>query len=503
MDDSSPQALSVAKTPWEIVTSRFEFPAEVAPGIPFIPHPEQIRAINELAALNNQGHWMDVGTGKTFMATAVALYLHIMYGTFAMCVMPPHLTLQWYRWLRKVTDKLTGEPITVTLYAGPPKKREEIKLGGAQFYISSIRMFVKDMSRFRTLGKSKAYYIIDEAHLILTNIETKQFAAMAEMLPAERVAALTGTPNATPLKAYGLIRFTAPGTYRSFAHFKREHVDTVDFWGKPQTFKNLDGIRDALATNSCRLLYSDMYSDLDVPKFMPMEYSLSKDHRKLYRKIASEKVRETSDGGKEDSTQVSKLFHNLGQVVVNFGHFAGDPEKKSEVIRVIRNYMDSIGDEKVVFFAHYQLTVALMCSEFADLGFVPYNGAVSDKDKDANKTRFMTDPSCRGIVIQYRSGSSGLDGLQYASYRMLMVEPGDPNSPDVFIQCVGRLMRRGQQRQVCVGLLQARGTLQPDRYTGLVNADKLASKMLRPGFSLEKELGLDISDDDGWIDYGD
>lgn len=501
--DDSPQALSGAKTPWEIVTSRFEFPKEVAPGIPFIPHPLQIEAINELALLNNQGHWMDVGTGKTFMATAVALYEHMMYGTFTMCVMPPHLTLQWYRWLRKVTDKLTGEPLKVTLYAGPPKKREEIELSGSQFLISSIRIFVKDLDRFKRLPRGKGFYIIDEAHLILTNIETKQFTAMVEMLPVERVAALTGTPNATPLKAYGLIRFVVPGKYRSYAHFKREHVDELDFWNKPVTFKNLEGIKEALATNSHRLLYSDMYSDLDVPKFVPMEYSLSKDHRKLYRKIASEKVRETKDGGKEDSTQVSKLFHNMGQVVVNYGHFAEDPEKKSEVLRVIRGYMDSIGNEKVVFFAHYQLTVALLCSEFSDLGFVPYNGAVSDKDKDANKTRFMEDPSCRGIVIQYRSGSSGLDGLQYASYRMLMVEPGDPNAPDVFIQCVGRLMRRGQQRQVMVGLLQARGTLQPDRYLGLVAADKLASKMLRPGFSLEKELGLDADEDDGWIDYGD
>lgn len=501
--DDSPQALSEAKTPWEIVTSRFEFPKEVAPGIPFIPHPLQIEAINQLASLNNQGHWMDVGTGKTFMATAVALYLHMMYGTFAVCVMPPHLTLQWYRWLRKVTDKLTGEPLKVILYGGPPKKREQIELSGAQFFLSSIRMFVKDLDRFKHLPRGKAFYVIDEAHLILTNVETKQFAAMVEMLPIERVAALTGTPNATPLKAYGLIRFTVPGKYRSYAHFKREHVDELDFWNKPATFKNLDGIRDALATNSHRLLYSDMYDDLDVPKFVPMEYSLSKDHRKLYRKIASEKVRETGDGGKEDSTQVSKLFHNMGQLVLNYGHFAEDPKKKSEAISVLRNYMDSIGDEKVVFFAHYQLTVALMCSEFADLGFVPYNGAVSDKDKDANKTRFMTDPKCRGIVIQYRSGSSGLDGLQYASYRMIMVEPGDPNAPDVFVQCVGRLMRRGQQRQVMVGLLQARATLQPERYLGLVAADKLAAKMLRPGFSLEKELGLDGDEDDGWIDYGD
>lgn len=488
------QSVLTQRTPWEIVTSRFDFPKEVMPGVPFIPHPLQIEAINELAVLPEQGHWMDVGTGKTFMVTAVALYLYMTYGRIAVAIMPPHLVTQWGRWLAKVTDRTTGEPLVVVEYAGTPAKREKMQFVGMQFILASVRIFVGDFDRFIKLPRGKLFYIVDEAHTILANVETKQFEKMHKVLPTEYLAALTGTPGATPMKAYGLIKFVAPGIYRNISHFRREHVEELDFWGKPVSFKNLDKLKAALEVNSKRILYSDMYGDLETPRYIPLEYRLDPAHKKLYNKLSKEKVKELEDGGKMDTTNVSRLIHALGQIVLNWEHFSEDPANKSTGLRVMESIISEVPEgEKVVVFCHYRMTVARICKEFEHLGYLPYNGEVSRKDKDATVDRFMSDPSCRGIVVQYRSGAAGLDGLQYASRTMIMAEPGDPGAPDIFTQCVGRLMRRGQKHQVKVYLMQALGTLQPGRVEGLLNSDRTSGLLIRNAIDLMEQLGVNDS----------
>ena len=87
-------------TPYQKVTERYSFP--------FVAKDWQEKIINNLAILDRSGCYAEVGTGKTFMGTAVALFKKMTAGKSTIVVMPPILIPGWCRWLAKI------EGITVT-----------------------------------------------------------------------------------------------------------------------------------------------------------------------------------------------------------------------------------------------------------------------------------------------------------------------------------------------------------------------------------------------------
>lgn len=463
-------------TPTEIVLSRFTPP-------PYISevHPLQVACINALADLPNEGHWLDMGCGKTLVATFVGLFHRLRYGHPSVVVMPPLLVTQWARWLRGFTPKLN-----VVAYEGTPKERAAMSFEGADFVLVGIQIFKKEFARFNAFFDEKDFtFIVDEATMV-ANIESANYQRCFDFSIGRPRVMLTGTPLNNPMDTYGLMKFSAPGAYKNIKQFENLHVEERDFFKRPVRFKNLGILKERLMTNACRILYEDMHKDSEPPLFTPLNYELEQDHKDLYHKLAEEQMLELENGGKIDATSANRLTHALGQIVVNWGHFAGKPGLASSAVQLIEEKLDEMGDEKLVVFCHYKLTANVLKEKLAKYGCVVVNGDVTQTQKQKNLERFTSDKTCRVIVIQFISGGKGLDGLQHVCYRCLFIEPCQ--QPRDFHQCVARLKRTGQRKRVQVMLAIARGTLQVRGFKNLLNNDDVVNQVIRNAYDLRQMI---------------
>ncbi|MFZ3012150.1 MAG: hypothetical protein WA045_00460, partial [Nitrospira sp.] len=73
-------------TPYSIVRSHFTFPPDIE------EREYQINTVNDLGPLPRAGYYLGGGTGKTFIATVVALFKRLMQGAGTTVItMPPIL----------------------------------------------------------------------------------------------------------------------------------------------------------------------------------------------------------------------------------------------------------------------------------------------------------------------------------------------------------------------------------------------------------------------------
>lgn len=466
-------------TPLDTVLERYVFPFETI-------MPQQIETVNDLAPLQNCGHWLDVGVGKTFTATACSLFHLITLGHQVVVIMPPVLIKQWGRWIRSIKSKPGVPDLTLTEYRGTAAKRAKLSME-VDFVLVGVQMFRKEYIKFYQHYRDLQYtVIIDEATLI-AGINSDQHEKVFEFSIGHHRIPLSGTPIGNPLYGYGLMKFSAPGSYRSYQHFLNTHVAENDFFGNPAVFTELDLLHDKLMVNSKRFLYEDVYKGTQTPLFVKIDYDMEAKHYRLYEKLADEQLLLLPDGGKIDATTASKLLHALGQIVVNQSHFSGLPSDKSNAIALVQEKLDELGDKKLIVFSYYQMTTRALVDAFKKkYGAVSIYGEVSPAQKDQARDKFVDDPACRVIIIQQRSGGFGLDGLQHVCHHAFFIEPCP--QPIVFTQCVGRLKRMGQRKRVMVWIAVAAGTLQVRGFNNLLTNDAIVNQVIRNAYDLRQVI---------------
>ena len=450
-------------TPTEIALSHYT--------LPFRLKPFQVEVVDDLGPLDEQGHYLDPGTGKTACSTVIALFRKIYYQERCVVIMPPILLKQWETWLRSI------KPCpSVVKYAGTPAERKAMSLY-ADFVLVGIQIFKKEYARFEEFFKDKQYVTIVDEATMLSNIGTGNHEKVHDFTVGRPRLMLTGTPMNNPMDAYGLLKFVAPGLYRNMKQFERLHVAERDFFGNPSKWDNLDLLAKNMTVNAKRILLADVYDQMPEVSYIPLNYDLDPKHLKLYRKLAEEELLRLPDGGKIDATQATRLVHALGQIVANWGHFAGDPELEANIIELTKEKLDELGDGKLLIFAHYRMTVALLADKLAKFGTVTVNSEVTQKQKENNLERFKTDPKCRVMIAQVKSAGYGLDGLQFCCNHALYAEPC--TSPRDFGQSVARLVRTGQDKPVQIYMAIAAGTLQARAFENLLKKDEIVNQVIR------------------------
>ncbi|MBK9769014.1 MAG: DEAD/DEAH box helicase [Chloracidobacterium sp.] len=450
-------------TPTEIALSHYT--------LPFNLKPFQVEVVDDLGPLDNEGHYLDPGTGKTACSTVVALFRKLYYDERCVVIMPPILLKQWESWLKTIKPSLS-----VVKYAGTPAERKAMNLD-ADFVLVGIQIFKKEYMRFENHFRDLKYVtIVDEATMI-SNIGTDNHERLMDFTLGKARLMLTGTPLNNPEDAYGLLQFVAPGVYRNKTQFMRVHSFSQDFFGKTVEWGNLELLAENMSLNSKRVLLADVYEQMPEVSYIPLNYDLDPKHLKLYRKLAEEELLRLPDGGKIDATQATRLVHALGQIVINWGHFAGDPKLESETVTLVKEKLDELGDGKLLIFAHYRMSVALLASALAKYGVVTVNSEVTAKQKQVNLERFVNDPKCRVMVAQVKSAGYGLDSLQTVCNHAMYVEPC--TSPRDFTQSVARLVRMGQDKPVQVYMAIASGTLQPRSFNSLLEKDEVVNQVIR------------------------
>lgn len=449
-------------TPYELVTSKYK--------LPFDLYPFQQDGVNKLATLEGAGYYFDVGCGKSATSTASDLYMKIVDGRSVVAVMPPILTRMWKRWL----DSIPG--VTSVIYEGSPARRKGLDIN-VDYLLMSIQVFKNDYEYLAEKLKGRRLVLkVDEATSIknVGSANHKAIRGFRDGMGAH-LQLLTGTPLSTPIDAYAYCKLITPGTYRNLHQFENIHVGERDFFGKVTKWNNLDLLHENMKINSVRVLRHEVLKDLPAETYTPIFYDLEPKHYRLYKELAEQQLLKLQNGGKIDATTPNKLYYALQQIVVNWGHFAGDPTLEPRALELVEEVLSELGDRKLIVVAIYQMTNRMLIEKLSKYGAVGVYGEISPRQQSINVDKFIRDKDCRVLVIQPSSGGYGIDGIQHVCQDMLMIEL--PAVPRDFHQVVARLHRNGQKGNVNIRVAVADRTLQVRKLNDILAKDQLVNRV--------------------------
>ena len=460
-------------TPLEIVLEHYE--------LPFTLRPFQVDAVNYLAPLTRTGLYLEPGLGKTVVCTVCALYKRITGQTeITIGIMPPLLVTQWARWLAKVKPKKGGS-LTVAKYEGTPAQRKQVSFD-VDFVLMGIQIFKQDYERVYAEFFARDYFtFLDEGHSI-KNVGSGNYKTYRDFVEGTPHQILTGTPLNVPEDGYAYINLISPGVYRNLLQFEQVHIVERDLFDRPVEYANLNLLTENLLLNSVRKTKEDVLPDLPECIVAESEYNLDKAHYKLYTQLANDHLLQLPDGDKIDATQVTALFHALGQIVCQWHHFAQDLTKKSKIYYMIEELLEELGHKKLIIFSNYKRTNEEIVRRFGCPGVW---GEIPQRQKLLNIARFLDDDKCRLIAMHPVAAGQGVDGCQHVCQDVLYVEP--PITPSHWTQSLSRVHREGQQKVVTIRMGVALGTLQRDRVTSLKDKEALINPVQGSRAYLSKE----------------
>lgn len=443
---------------------------------PFTMSKLQIEDATKIAEWRRVLGDLPVGYGKTCIATAAALMLQ---PETTVLLLPPILIVQWGQWLRSIPNMGA-----VVEYVGSPVERGSMPIRGARWLLMSYGIFKNDYPRIkRDLKDAVVLTIVDEAHAI-KSYKSILHKRVAEFSMGRDLFLMTGTPMSSPADGYAYVKMNTPSVYRSFGQFENIHVKEKDFFGAVKEWQNLD----VLATNmNMRRVYrtkEEVHADLPKANYIPIYYELSKEHKKLYQKLMTEQLLETERGGKIDATTAQNLYHYSQQIIANFGYFADDESKRSNLLDLIDEVCDQIelgrmydpvlqrpAASKFILWTQYKMTSARMLAYLGTKAkaVAAYSGADSKKSIDL----FLNDPKTVSLVAQPGSAGMGLNP-QHLCWECLFVET--PQRTISFTQSAGRIDRKGQLYNPNIRIAVAKGTVQEGLLQNLWQNDALVNK---------------------------
>jgi SNF2 family DNA or RNA helicase len=414
---------------------------------------KQIAAVEEAAGYGKVLLNLEVGVGKTVIATAIALMLGYEKN---LVIVPPILITPWFNWLTQVGCK-------VVAYRGTPAKRKEIKLKQASWIVMSHDIFRRDYSYIKESVKPVRYsLILDEAHAAKSP-RSVLFRCILELSAGDvGLQLLTGTPISSILDSYSYIKLKTPKAYRSYKAFTDLHVKEYDFFNNPKEFQNLDRLRENFEINTITGTKEEFHGFRVEPFFPDANYELDPAHHKLYVQLVDEQLLLVGDGEVVDVTTSQRLYQALQQVVCNWAHFSGDPSKRSAVYDIIDQTVEEtqcadVSKSKLIIWTRAKMTSRSVLRYVNDVLKVKAVAAYSEVDSEKSIQAFMTDPEVRVLVGQPRSCGAGLNP-QHICWEALYVEL--ESSSILMRQSLGRLVRVGQKHIPRIKIAVAKGTIQ-------------------------------------------
>lgn len=287
------------------------------------------------------------------------------------------------------------------------------------------------------LERRNAVLVVDEAHKCkgLRTLRTERVCGnKGDNLTSRSVYTwyLSGSPIPNrPIEAYPV--FTTAGVlgdYRDFIKFGRRYCSGYlddsgrwDFRGA----SHIDELGEMLAESDFMLRREIGEVRKELPEVIETRF---------YFDIGD-------IGCDEHNTLMPTLRKNIGIA------------KVPHVLEYIRECLSGV--KKLVVAAYHQEVIELLRDRLSQYNPVVINGEVSKRDKRLAFEYFLSHENCRVIILQFKSGGTSLDGLQFVCNNFYIVEPdwsdGDWN------QLFGRLRRIGQRKPVNAIIALAENTL--------------------------------------------
>jgi SWI/SNF-related matrix-associated actin-dependent regulator 1 of chromatin subfamily A len=394
------------------------------------------------------------GLGKTVEAIGV---LTVTGATPALVVCPASLKVNWQRELKKFgglnaiilnddnrgtwhrffeMKKVNGRPIADVAIVNYESLRKffvaRIKREG-RFTLKSVE-FDRRKDLFRTI-------IIDESHKC-KNVQTQQSKFVQGIAAGkDYILELTGTPVVNnnedlvqQLRIMG--RLEDFGGYGKFMQRycsglnKSSHVKELNYYLRKYCF--------------FRRQKKDVLTQLPAKT---RSYLITEiDNMKEYRAAERDVIKYLRDYQNADDEKVQRTIRGAVMVKMGILKQISARGKVDGAKDIIHNIID--GGEKLIVFCFLKEVVQALKMEFRDAVTVTGDDSVQEKQHSVDK--FQTDAKCKLIILNYRSGGTGL--TLTAASNVLFVE-----FPWTFADCVqaeDRAHRNGQKNAVnCVYLL--------------------------------------------------
>ena len=320
--------------------------------------------------------------------------------------------------------------------------------------------------------------MLDEAHNIKNRSSQRSKFLLKLALKSNYRYILTGTPigNGHLENIWSEFAFLAPkketrsvscewlGKYYDFS----DKYCILNQYYQPYKYRNVDELQDIINEHSYRVTKAEC---LDLPEKLPDEiWSCDLKEPKLYKQLAKESAIVDLDVLAENPlTRMLKLRQMCsGQLVNDLGEVT---PIKHEKIKILDEFLED-WDQKLVIFAQFKQSIKDLD---ALLKKRKIKHVILDGDqKDKNIWRkFQSDDSIRVIIVQYESGSAGID--LFASSTMIFYEPTIRST--TLGQARDRIHRTGQHHPCQYIHLITKGTIEEQIYKSLSNYSDFSEKL--------------------------
>ena len=416
----------------------------------------------------------EMGLGKTIQAIGTAELLRREgLAEQILIVCPTSLKYQWQREIERFVRTVDGRqdatktaqqnrPLTLVI-EGNPIKRKEQYAADVPYKIVSYNCMSNDVRMWGALQTE--VLIMDEVQR-LKNWKTK-ISMAARKVKSDYAVILSGTPLENKLEElYSVMEFADNYCLSPYWRFKDECI-VVDPGGKTIGYKNLNRVgelvRQRLIRRTKKQVALQMPRRTDQNLFVPMtteQMSMHDEYKEHVAKLVYKwrKMHFLPEKDRKRLLQYLSMMRMVCDSTYILDQKSRYDTKVTETMNILQQVFEN-GDEKVVIFSQWERMTRLIAYELDKMGasYEYLHGGVPSAKRRNLINNFTDDPDCR-VFLSTDAGSTGLN-LQAGS---VMINLDLPWNPAVLEQRIARIYRLGQERNVQVINLVAKGTIEED-----------------------------------------
>jgi SWI/SNF-related matrix-associated actin-dependent regulator 1 of chromatin subfamily A len=306
---------------------------------------------------------------------------------------------------------------------------------------------------------------------------SKAFRALARIIPS--MIGMSGTPaRSKPAQFWPLLNILAPRVFPNHYRFQMRYCDPKhNGWGLTYNgASNVEELHELIAPLILRRSKAEVMKDLPPKTVEVVPLSIQESEMKEY--LADEAEAFGGDMSRaERRERVSGLLRTAYIL------------KERAALDWIKDFLEASENKLLLFVWHIDV-VELLIAEFKAFRPAKINGAVTGAAREAQKDRFVQDPSCRLLVANIQAGGVGLDGLQAACSHCAFLEFS--HTPNDHRQAEDRLHRGGQDLPVTSYYLVAPKTVDMDAIEVLDRRAQMLDSVLDGKTAHEQDLLTEI-----------
>lgn len=474
------------------------------------PLPHQASAFMAACERSAFAHFMEQGTGKTYVALAEAEHLWNKDLITALVVIAPNGVHR--NWLAQEVPKFLSVPHRDLTWRANDSKAFAAELSSFLRHPPSeecLLILAFNVEAFSMKGSKAEVFlrafmraqptllVLDESSTIKnpTAQRTKHLLKLSKEAPYRRI--LTGTPvTQSPFNLYAQFKFLGDNLlgFSNFSAFKahygiwRQRILNQPNGAPPQRFqelvryRRLDDLRERVAPHSFRVTKAEAAPYLPPKTYLRRPVTLTAPQRKLYNaaKRSALDAIECTDGTLTLTHALTRMTR-LAQICGGFVQWDDDAAPKpiegaNPKLNALMELVEDLPhDVKVVIWARYVpelRAIADALGEYAEL----FTGEVASEDRMAALERFRSDPAVRFLVANPKIGKWGFT-LTEASH---VIYFSNDFSAESRWQSEDRVHRIGQSLPVTIHDIVAAETLDERILRELQDRRDVADLFTRP-----------------------